>query len=1332
MKKKILCIITFISIFFLLPCSIVFADSDKSSKSNGNGSSNSSCYGPNHFDNYTYNDIKFAKLKDKNILSLIQGYLGNSTVRAENRGSISLTKLCSYIGNIAPKEEAITTCNNTGFCNYSNGVCQAKSCTSQTSFDCSTLCYCTSNPKDGDNNYDPTKANSGDSCVKKRKCNEYGKCVTRDDYGNLCTENVDYTCASNSNIKCNEYDYNGGAAKITDCQNYCAYLYDLITIDPEQYKTVLGPTYKNNCVDESNKVICTGTYSYYKQITVGGVKRDKDYYCGSTSSTGGSGTCSDKINYVQESCSLPCEPSEEYSCKASNCENVTTAQLSGSMSTGVNYDGSGLSEYTPLRYYGTCDGNATEVFCIDPSIPFDSNGYVCQSTLNEDSNMDDDYIKIYQKFIQSSNFNYNNFINTKHFSNDEYLAILMANRFHTYYVNDGKNTTSALAKAYNGTADKLIKGNGDPYFWLKESAKTFANGSNGGSTGYKNAVQLFKSIETGSEEVWELPIEIKKISASGNIVKVKMTGLDKIRNLPYYDEAFLYVTSCSNCKLRGISSEEEQLHSGKNELIFEIEIINASKESEIGVTYYHRLDRKNITVITKNQCNGFQRLLTIAVEPRKFTKKFKISEADKCTISSGIYYYNGKSINKSEFLTKCCSNLADSSNLRSSFCSMGDNKETYICSNDARTIEWANKGCLSSCMPTNTTDKCEENKNGNKEIIISDLTSKDGTISVGNTTKTNNEYCYTCAYDGDITGNRKAYLKDDTNPYCAVYCVNEYKFTVPTHLGVNGDLKYGRYLSIGVHAWGKQTCFTGKINSDLFNSTKADEVNSYYNSLNAANAAISDYNKWKNASPTDAQISSTSVTCSSNSCPDGYDLYGSDGKCYDTENVVHIGEGKKPIGDELGVKYYAQADPIKCENSSITYSYTVNGQTFTSAGCGDGCNTRSSSKKEVKDKVDEVIKNKRDVMHSAVNHLNDIINKYNDCSDKQVKQQFTFNPKMEFTYEDQPYSSILAGKGYLVGKQDPQSKGQSISYYQDVDGCGFWSSSAYSSDKSCENTTSYKKCSCNGDECNCNESTTVYCNNYVLYSEEKENDLTPNLSWCTKVGNGSAFIKDGTTCGNNANDIGNVYPLSRNCGKDKSKYNYGLKITDLGHVQDVLSTVSDTSINSNLKYDCDYQVNNKSCEGCESLYYYRSVSLNDLFTKVKEFHDMSNGNKTIINKVNGQDKKGGNRIIYDYTWSSSKGQDTKKAIEELGEGAYTKDHLQYSYELTPAGMKVIREYNDKVETIEAGGYGDFNLKCNGYNCISDFLNDIENKKYQGVISLKRYTDFTPYNGKPWK
>ncbi|MGM9878142.1 MAG: hypothetical protein ACI33S_05805 [Bacilli bacterium] len=157
-----------------------------------------------------------------------------------------------------------------------------------------------------------------------------------------------------------------------------------------------------------------------------------------------------------------------------------------------------------------------------------------------------------------------------------------------------------------------------------------------------------------------------------------------------------------------------------------------------------------------------------------------------------------------------------------------------------------------------------------------------------------------------------------------------------------------------------------------------------------------------------------------------------------------------------------------------------------------------------------------------------------------------------------------------------------------------------------------------------------------------------------------------------------------------------------------------------VNFICEYDVYNTSTKyECESGnckrelgFIYRAVDLNDVFESV------TNESRQ-----------------YPENWATSFAQTTLNQIQASSQNILEKDknnddndsYLEYSYTLTPEGIKRIREYNQTKLTD--GGYLDtsmYGCKYDDeegifYNCKSTFLSELEslNGKYDGLITVNK-------------
>lgn len=90
-------------------------------------------------------------------------------------------------------------------------------------------------------------------------------------------------------------------------------------------------------------------------------------------------------------------------------------------------------------------------------------------------------------------------------------------------------------------------------------------------------------------------------------------------------------------------------------------------------------------------------------------------------------------------------------------------------------------------------------------------------------------------------------------------------------------------------------------------------------------------------------------------------------------------------------------------------------------------------------------------------------------------------------------------------------------------------------------------------------------------------------------------------------------------------------------------------------------------------------------------------------------------------WQTDKAQAARNQIETDGESIYGKEP-EYEFDLSPAAMAEIRNYNKQQEN-SGSGYADFNLTCDKYgiDCKSNFLDNLDEYK---VDVITKNTTFT--------
>ena len=170
---------------------------------------------------------------------------------------------------------------------------------------------------------------------------------------------------------------------------------------------------------------------------------------------------------------------------------------------------------------------------------------------------------------------------------------------------------------------------------------------------------------------------------------------------------------------------------------------------------------------------------------------------------------------------------------------------------------------------------------------------------------------------------------------------------------------------------------------------------------------------------------------------------------------------------------------------------------------------------------------------------------------------------------------------------------------------------------------------------------------------------------------------------------GKVFPLSL-CSVGNKACNYSFTFDTVGesHYENCFPELEKPMVCSFVLYNQIVNPGNDS-DSLGLMYFYRPIDLNDVFPNSNDDYS----SKTLPKyRVLGSN------------WSSEKGMDTQKEIEETGEKVYLDENLEYSYTLTPRQMARIRAYNN-VQEKRGVGYADFTLSCDskGQACRSSFL-----------------------------
>ena len=1339
---------------------------------------------------------KYVKIPINVLLIIISFFAYSYVVNAKvdcpsNKCTTSESKSCSTY------DEAVKLC---GCYDEERSFCKAVGCVYDDSGNGKNghQCY----PKEchtgaglcsGSNTYDYCVANNSvevinsgypAGCHTKWTCKDYKDrniYVSKDDFGNTCSDG-------------NNGAGTGTAGSRVASLNDCEYAY--VNRNKTTVKMVdLADANKqyNECI----KYNASGCKNVYNNRTITAGQYFNDYCqgeCGNNSikwhnscvtvGTGGGGGAS-----CVKSTSLVKDAFVDNVCLGDNtCEE---ADCGGDLSAGLNavpHDINYNKYFNPnlqmtiggiydkaYIYDGTCDLVDADVYCIDPASAYHqmSNDYRCNSSLDEDSIIDEGFIKIYQLALSKYESFYRDGIPI---TEQEYQGFHFAFRFWTFYQGIGyyKNGVHNIniAKSYTGTAKKVannnatLSGESGSYFKSQLVGNTsFEDGyiltKNYIRQGYNDSLYFFSEALKNPSDIWRhsLKFEIIDKDKANKIATVKLSGIQSLRDDRFPGLNFAKNIYCkSGCSIySGLPNSDNYFRDGIDTITFKVKY--TADKFVVGVEYYDRRDGKNVILaINPAEKEGYQRLIFVnspfkmsASLKRTFRYQDTLDVSNKtCEIdTTGFYGKNGEFIQNTEagrdkFERECCpSHLKDNTANQNLYCSryVPKNTEEYRvkCTN---TSNYFANTCSYICNPGNTnptSEKCADVKDN--KIVISDLT----TISEANSSLTgrysqSDDYCLSCLDSSYV--NKTDYVKVQNN-YCTVYCFEEYTFSIPASLKAT-KTGYGLYLSISIGSKEKEVCYTDTmkaINHHQFEVDLAAQKKNLDDAIKLLDKYKAAYNEAKNNM--DKFTESNEAVCKTTkeetgpTCPAGT-TYGTD-KCKTSceectaanENGCIASKCTAPTG--TGITY----STVNCDGNPTpkSYSYTSsNGVSASSGGSCSECSANNGSKQAVVDAFKKYQDDQLAVVEQQLSAYNAIINSYNSCYEfgsGYNSCNSNSDPYIKFTYNESVYMEKMNNNALMKGVWSSPSV--ETRYYGSTDQSKGYCTYSGNSQQPIYSTNKYSSYSISKDDVKVTENKnnfSVKTNKYVYTTETRTSTLYPTHNWYTKIPNGSAVL----TGGKNTVNIGKVYPISWDCPKNTTQ-SYVLEFLNLGHYNNSCNTGRLNSVfNENdgsrakalasTKNQCTYIVDDKSCEGCETTYYYRTISLNDVFPKTGQLVKKGSVNDsdlrvdTSVKTEELRDERGAAP-----NWTTEKGKKTQRQIEALGDSVYSNEYLEYSYTITPAGMKKIRDYN------RGRTYGDFEITCDAKDikCTSTFLNDIAANKYAGVKQNKRAGKFDTFD-----
>ena len=613
------------------------------------------------------------------------------------------------------------------------------------------------------------------------------------------------------------------------------------------------------------------------------------------------------------------------------------------------------------------------------------------------------------------------------------------------------------------------------------------------------------------------------------------------------------------------------------------------------------------------------------------------------------------------------------------------------------------------------------------------------------------------------------------NPYCKVWCSESYDFKLPTAQYSTS----GGYFTLATTISGKRDCYISSADNP---EEPIDEAKFNEDLTKAQNEVISAYNeyaKWKAAAATKASSHIESDSAPGRSCGPGSSP--SCNSCSGDSASVTVYE------KEWSWTAYRNDGSTYADRASYSSGSVSCGTCSCSAEEGDDPDA-SGGTYHVEDRDNALA-----TLKEKINNLNTIISQYNSCTgvitnnknsdlasvdassttSSSWDNDMQFDPTVDFTY-DQDYINQMSGSFEQVNNSSDATYMYCSGDTNDKYECQSGQTSSIA-------TTAKSILTCDEGSCswkNFNVSTAKWIrktktnsadyqvaetfSTYTQYGTIKVQEGNDNDYLWTTLPEGSLPVslitKTGVfpfkfTFGNigQSNTISGTNGLGRLIDNEDSnsitvdvltKYNEldskykcdggASSTTDGGYVCHYLNNCPGCDFtcddDNNCEFDdCDGGYCILECPNCvfdgeKSNFSYRTVSLNKLFP-----NDRTPG----------------------YNWNKNSNDKAKKTLEEItndGESIY--ETPQYSYTLTPANLKNIREYNDKAvsytnsrtpitidsnddeaiycETVEYNGIS-YNVKCK-----SRFLDIIENSKYKNVYvqsdSIIRNEEWTLYDG----
>lgn len=621
-------------------------------------------------------------------------------------------------------------------------------------------------------------------------------------------------------------------------------------------------------------------------------------------------------------------------------------------------------------------------------------------------------------------------------------------------------------------------------------------------------------------------------------------------------------------------------------------------------------------------------------------------------------------------------------------------------------------------------------------------------------TKTEETDVKCCILNGtDEAGNSYQMVTDEIdadNPYCAVFCVEEYEMSMPGSRFVDS----GRFFELeDTKVTAKRTCYATNKDQDVdAPQIKIDDFVTEVSKLQEDMIkAFNNYNRWVNEKASALDLATDTKT-STGTCIDG--------KKDDVETKV----GKVKYYKEFTIKHaddwevtgrwvIDQAIDKKAEFKDEENKYCSPTAGLVVKPATSGTNGTEQPWVCNEDKTDchhdeeaEPVLCGMDCIERKIAEYEKLLRTYQDRYQKITKwisqcynwsNTLCLDPIVEFNY-DEMYNMQVKYVRKDDGTTTFTSKDAKVSTNKDL----LKDNNTYKIEESAKDLKDVNYLFCDDSSCSNDKTQSIVkklvSDKRIYYRSIEANGTAMygnTTQFSTQIPHGTIVEGDKENYNQNYYYLGVVFPIALKT--ERGVYNWTLAFSNigqynsesncsLGRLNQAAAAVqgANQSLAAAIGFVCIYVVdcpdcpNSCSCEGHQNCYekivngekicYYEEdekckdcdvYCVNCVF----DGKDTYFYRQISVNEFNPSDR------ILGANWDATeKGQATQIEIEQLGETIY--ESAQYSYTLTPANMQKIRKYNQETRTYVAEDlvYDTTTDKVAGK---SGFLNDGEEKGY---------------------